>query len=76
MLTSMRIRSDWHRVGAGFSVSFSLADDHVKVAWIPESPAEDHFRMVQAGYQLARARFLQEVGRLMGCTVVCLEVRE
>ncbi len=76
MLISMRIHSDWHRVGAGFSVSFSLANDHVKVAWIPESPAQEHFRMVQGGYQTARARFLQEVGRLMGCTVVCLEVRE
>lgn len=67
------VRSDWHRVGAGLSVRFSLATDRLDAEWLPRAPTKRELKRVIGRYRIARHAFLTTVAGEIGGTVVCIE---
>lgn len=68
------IQSDWHRLGAGLSVRFRLADGQINAEWHPRRPTKREFKRLVDRYREARNLFLTEVGRARGVPVLCLEL--
>ena len=68
------MRTDWARVGGGFSVRFSLNAGRLDAMWLPRVPTKREFRRVLDRYRDARGVFLAEVGRRIGGTVACVEL--
>lgn len=67
--------SDWHRVGAGLSVRFSLSPAGVDAEWTPRCPRDKtEFFSVRAAYRVARNAYLTEIAKRMGRPLICLEV--
>jgi len=66
--------SDWHRVGAGLSVRFTMTAKRLDAEWGPRLPTKREMKRVIERYRAARNQFLAAVGARMGGPVICLEV--
>lgn len=73
MSCSTNMQSDWHRVGAGFSVRFSLTAGRFDAEWRPHMPTRRTMKRVLDRYRSARDGFLAEAGRAGGGPVLVLE---
>ena len=65
---------DWHRVGAGLSVRFTLRASHFEAEWRPRKPTKREFKRILNSYRRARYLFLDELARRNGRNVLCLEL--
>lgn len=73
---AIKLGSDWHRVGAGLSVRFSLTGDGgMDAEWVPRLPTRREFRRIERAYRTARDKFLQELAERRGATILCLELQ-
>ena len=68
--------SDWHRMGSGYSVAFSIKAGQLQTTWNPgKPPARKLRRIVDSGkYFVARHAFLLEVSARIGGAVVCVDL--
>ena len=66
--------SDWHRLGAGLSVRFSIDGERFDAEWQPRVPTKREMRRVVARYRAARELFLAAVAQRSGGTVLCVEL--
>jgi len=66
--------SDWHRVGAGLSVQFTLRSGAIHCEWQPRMPTRREMKRVIDRYRVARHVFLTEMAARCGGAVVCLEL--
>lgn len=68
--------SDWHRMGSGYSVAFSIKAGQLQSTWSPGiPPARKLRRIVESGkYSVARHAFMLEVSARIGGTVVCVDL--
>jgi hypothetical protein len=69
------IASETHRIGAGFSCTFSYDPPQLRCEWAPRLPTAAEFRLIETGYYRARAVFLEGLATQLGGPVVCVEVR-
>lgn len=67
------LRSDWHRVGAGFSVRFAFSGERFDAQWRPRLPTRREFERVADRYRDARQEFVAEIARHAGGIVMVLE---
>lgn len=68
--------SDWHRVGAGLSVRFSLRGEMLQAEWRTRPPTKREWRRVMVRYRQARGSFVAAVEKSTGRTATVLEVRK
>ncbi len=68
--------SDWHRMGNGYSVAFSIKGGELQSTWNPSiPPARKLRRIVESGkYFVARHAFMLEVSARIGGAVVCVDL--
>lgn len=66
--------SDWHRLGAGLSVRFTLRGERIEAEWRPRLPTKREQRRILDRYRAARDAFLAAYGREIGGRVAVLEV--
>lgn len=74
--------SDWHRVGAGFSVRFATGPSagveacvtRLDVEWSPRLPTRRELRRVADRYRGARSHFIADLAARLGGCIVCVEV--
>lgn len=52
------LRSDWHRVGAGFSVRFAFSGERFDAQWRPRLPTRREFERVAAAKVGEQAEFV------------------
>lgn len=68
------LASDWHRLGAGLSVRFTLRGERIEAEWRPRLPTKREQRRILDRYRAARDAFLAAYGREIGGRVAVLEV--
>ena len=68
--------SDWHRMGGGYSVAFSIKGGELQSTWNPGiPPARKLRRILESGkYFVARHAFMLEVSSRIGGAVVCVDL--
>ena len=68
--------SDWHRMGSGYSVAFSIKAGQLQSTWNPSIPlARKLRRIVESGkYFVARHAFMLAVSARIGGAVVCVDL--
>ncbi len=67
--------SDWHRVGAGLSVRFTLRNEHqIDAEWLTRPPTRREKKRVFERYRQARDAYATEIHRRTGLRVMVLEL--
>lgn len=68
--------SDWHRMGSGYSVAFSIKGGELQSTWNPCMPPKRKLRrIVESGkYHEARHSFFAAVSARIGGAVVCVDL--
>jgi len=76
-MTAEKLFTDQHRVGRGYSVSFSASGNAIEAKWHPDLPSTKVFnKIMRSGrYHAARNQFLQELVAGVGGSVVCVDAR-
>lgn len=69
-----QMQTDWHRVGAGLAVRFTMAGERFDAEWKPRPPTRREMRRVIDRYRGARDLFLAHVGQQRGAPVLVLEM--
>ena len=69
-----KLISDWHRLGAGLSVQFSLGDKQIQCEWNPRQPTKREFKRLLPAYREARNSFLAAYANHLGGNVLLVEV--
>ena len=67
------ISSDWHRVGAGLSVRFSLRAEQLDAEWRTRPPTKREWKRVLERYRAARDAFAAYMAARRGVRIVVLE---
>lgn len=73
---ALNLRSDWHRLGAGLRVQFSMCNGRFECEWQPRRPTKREWQRLDGPYRAARDIFLRELAQRIGGQVVCVEVGE
>lgn len=69
------LASDWHRVGAGLSVRFTLRNEHqLDAEWLTRPPTRREKKRVFERYRQARDAYAAEIHRRTGLRVMVLEL--
>jgi hypothetical protein len=68
--------SDWHRMGSGYSVAFSIKDGSLQSTWNPGVPSARKLRRIwdSGRYHHARHAFMLEVSARIGGDVICVDL--
>lgn len=72
-METVRLQSDWYRVGAGLSVRFSFCAGQLDARWHPRLPTKREAQLVYDRYRKARDTFLTELAVRIGGRIVCVE---
>lgn len=70
------LSSDWHRVGSGLAVRFSMASEgELQAEWLPRKPRNRReFLRVQDRYRIARDAFATALAQERGYNIIVLEI--
>lgn len=68
------LQSDWHRLGAGLSVRFSLDPGRLDAEWRPRPPTRRELHRVLDRYREARGVFMAEIAAQIGAEVLLVEM--
>lgn len=71
---TIKLRSDWHRVGAGLSVRFDLSGGCFDAEWRPRLPTKREWRRILDRYRLARHKFLVPMAADRSGSIVVVEL--
>ncbi|MCK6432043.1 MAG: hypothetical protein L6Q68_03280 [Aquabacterium sp.] len=71
-----KLGSDWHRVGLGLSVRFSVDGDAMGAEWRPRMPTPRECRRTLDAYRRARNLFVAELARNLNRTILVVELEK
>ena len=75
-MNAAHVASDWHRVGAGLAVRFSMRGNRFEAEWLTRPPTKREWKRVNERYRRARQAFLEPlVAERGGRAVLVLEVQ-
>jgi hypothetical protein len=72
--STIKLRSDWHRAGAGQSVRFDLRGQRLDAEWRPHLLTKREWKRMIERYRIARDEFLCVMAAERFRTVLVLEV--